>query len=156
MPFKKPYRICNKTVLAMPDHSSAVTATLKELKDRYELRLWIPGSKRHNYTVVIAEGTLYVYESGEPALNPSEIYGSFMLPANVRQDKVTALLRNYGLKIIMPLAPANGIMIRVPVLKEGISIPGKTDVLWNKKKQGAGKLKHGSADISGLIETRKT
>jgi len=123
MTFRKPYRICNMAIPGKPEptagNENGVTATLKELKDRYELRIWIPGSRKRNYAVSITDGILYVYEDKVKDLSSkSDILGRFILPANVQQDKVEAYYRNYGLKIILPIASPGATTIRVPVLRE--------------------------------------
>ncbi|WP_118953493.1 hypothetical protein [Taibaiella helva] len=121
MTFRKPYRICNKANPAAcpaPLKSGAVTATLKELKDRYELRVWIPGSEQHDHFLSISEGLLYVYQSRSASSEKDVLLACFVLPANVQQDKVVAFCRKYGIKIIMPVAPLNGVVISIPVLQE--------------------------------------
>jgi len=116
MSFKKPFRICNEISLAAPDF--VATATLKELKDRLELRISIPDSNKYRYSITIADGALQVHEDSKVARDNARLYCSFMLPANVAQNKVTALYRSYGLKIIMPLFPHSPAVIHVPLLTE--------------------------------------
>lgn len=119
MIFRKPYRICNKAIDDVSGQDPAVKATLKEVGNCYELRVSIPGAAKQNFSVVISEGILYIYNiSAKTAHEKDHPLACFLLPAHVQPDKTTALLRSYGLKIRMPKIPRDGIIIRIPVLRE--------------------------------------
>ncbi|HEU4610172.1 MAG TPA: hypothetical protein VFS31_18760, partial [Chitinophagaceae bacterium] len=66
----------------------------------------------------ISEGILYVYQSHEASAEKNTLLACFTLPANVQQDKVTAFYRKYGIKILLPLAAPNGVIISIPVWEE--------------------------------------
>lgn len=102
----------------MPRQIPSAAVTFKELKDSYELRIRIPDTQTHSYIIVITEGVLYIYEDIVVASEDNRLLCSYNLPANVVQGQVRALCRNYGLKIIMPKAPANGIIVQVPLIRD--------------------------------------
>jgi hypothetical protein len=122
MPFKKPYRICNTSAAdswsLVPDASEPVCATLREVKDQYELRISIPGVHKRGFSVVIKQGILYVYDFADAEGIYRRLYGAFILPANIQWDKVKAYRRSYGLEIILPLTPEGGIEVHIPVVEE--------------------------------------
>ncbi len=120
MSFKKPYRICNKSAAdgwsLIPDAAEPVCATLREMKDRYELRISIPGAQEHVYSITIRQGILYVYDAADNKDIGKRLFGAFILPANIQWDKVRAYHRSYGLEIVLPMAPHDGIAFSVPVI----------------------------------------
>lgn len=120
MSFEKPCRICNHLPLAAPVSLPAVTANLKEVNDRYELRITIPQAGRRSYFVIITGGTLYVYEENTATPDHNLLLASLTLPANVLQARVIALYRPYGLKILMPIAAQDGATIQVPLIRGGL------------------------------------
>jgi len=120
MTFKKPHRICNTPVVIpgmAEGETNCITATLKELKDRYELRIGIPRFRKQDIDVCITDGFLYVYESSKVS---GRVLGYFLLTANVQQDEIKAFYRNYGLKIVMPLARPDGKVIHIPIQNNSI------------------------------------
>lgn len=118
MTFNKPCRICNRAVPAMPQRLPPASATFKELKGSYELRIRIRGAHAPSYIIVITEGILYVYEESGATSGDDGLLCSFTLPANVLQNQVRAFRCNYGLKVVMPKARPNGIIVQVPLIDD--------------------------------------
>ncbi len=121
MTFRKPHRICNIAADSLIDPVAAkcevITTTLKELKDKYELRISIPGFKKHDYKMYVTGGVLYVCKENERVLKDDcSLSGHFLLPANIWQDEIKAFYRNYGLKVIMPIIPPDGKIINIPII----------------------------------------
>jgi len=121
MTFTKPHRICNiaPALVAGPAEGNAncIKATLKELKNRYELRIVIPAFHKRGLAIYIIEGTLYVYENKETPADSHTVLSCFLLPGRVQQDEIKAYDRNYGLKIIMPFCRDKKVL-RIPILQD--------------------------------------
>lgn len=123
MSFKKPCRIHNATRTSIPVGFSGneyrTNAALTEYKDRYELRVWIPHVDKRTFGACIKDGILIVYENFREAENDKQnVLACFLLPANAQQNKAEGLWRNYGLKIVIPIAVPEGKTIKVPIIGE--------------------------------------
>jgi hypothetical protein len=122
MPFNKPCRIHNTSPTGIPAGFSVpdrgIHSTLTEYKDHYELRIRIPRHILCDYDVFIKDGMLVI--NGIIPLEESDkslLLACFLVPANAKQQDITGVYRNYGLKIIMPIIP-DGKIIKVPLVRE--------------------------------------
>lgn len=122
MSYKKPCRICNNASFDIPslEKPDLVTATLKELKSRYELRICIP-AVRHDaeLSVFIWDNSVQVFnqELNQDHKKTDSLLFRFLLPSNVLTLNIRALKRPYGLNVILPKKPHENKeeRIRVPL-----------------------------------------
>lgn len=125
MSFLKPFRICNDLQirpLAILQQGQCIhqSAFLRVLEDAYELRLHLSDIKAVRFLVFIQDHILNIdtiKHAGTLEIEERETILRMFLPADVVQDMVRAIIRPYGLKIILPKKSirATGRRIEVPV-----------------------------------------
>lgn len=119
MTISKPYRICNppakgKTILETC-HPDCTTVFLKEGKEQYELRIHLVATKKQTYAISICDGILYLISNAAKEVRKRDLITRFPLFANIQQNKIQAFYRPYGIKVLMPKVPSDGIVVIIPI-----------------------------------------
>jgi hypothetical protein len=110
MPFLKPFRICNDLQMkpvAILQHEQCMheSAFLKDLEGSYELLLHLSDGKAESPCVFIQNHILNIDKikhRGSLEVEERETVLRMFVPADVIQDMVRAIIKPYGIKIILP------------------------------------------------------
>ncbi len=124
MSVEKPFRICNdlkySPLSVMQQYANYVPqSTMKEGKDLYELRVYMPYAKKIRFSVFIEDHVLNINMSKAIEDGSGEVDNGMriVLPIDVNEALVNARIRPYGIKIVMPRKKMkkNRVRIEVPV-----------------------------------------
>lgn len=122
MPLLKPFKIRNdhklNTFALIQQHLNyTFLSTAKDCKDVYELRIYIPCVKEVGFSVSIEDHILTV-NMHDSMMHLAEEGLRVFLPTDVNEEMVTARIRPYGIKILLPKknVKRNGTKVEVPVL----------------------------------------
>ena len=125
MPFLKPFRVCNDLQLkpiAILQQEQCIhqSAFLKDIEDAYELLLHLSDIKAAKVFVFIQNHVLNIdilKQASDISKQEPETILRMFLPADVMQEMVRAIIKPYGIKIILPKKSMRetGRRIEVPV-----------------------------------------